>query len=402
MAGFFQQFLKGAGDGFFGSPYLRDYRHASNIFVRDAYGNSPKFKWLFHVYFDINKYAVSNNIGTSELLGGEAQLNQVFPVDFNPGLLVKSIELPKYTLGVQEMNQYNRKRYVNTKISYDPVRITFHDDNNNKIRHLWQTYYGYYFNDINQPETGGSKYSRDGDDKSSAMLNEKNTYDPNYENQNWGYSAEITRANQFNGAPYNYKIPFFKSIKIYGFNQHNFALYVLMNPIINSFTHDTYNYYQTRETMENTMTINYESVKYYDGALNGQSPDSIVRGFGEDNVYDKTLSPIARPGSNRTILGQGGLADAGVGILENLSKGNILGAVQIAGRTGRTFKNGQQIRQAARAEAISGVIGAVNSAARSPFNIPAAGSTTQRQTPAPVENRTTPPPVNVPGNTPTR
>lgn len=402
MAGFFQQFLKGAGDGFFGSPYLRDYKHASNIFVRDAYANSPKFKWLFHVYFDINKYAVSNNIGTSELLGGDAQLSQVFPVDFNPGLLVKSVELPKYTLGVQEMNQYNRKRYINTKITYDPVRIVFHDDNSNKIRHLWQTYYGYYFNDINQPEIGGSKYSRDGDDKSAAILNTKNIYDPDYENQNWGYAAEITRANQFSGV--KYKIPFFKSIKIYGFNQHNFALYVLMNPIINSFTHDSYNYYQTKDTMENTMTINYESVKYYEGALNGQSPDSIVRGFGEDNVYDKTLSPIARPGSNRTILGQGGLADAGVGILENLSKGNILGAVQIAGRTGRTFQNGTQVRQAAKAEAISGVIRAVNNAPRTPFNIPAAGATTQRQTPspAPIENRTTPPPIPTQDNNPTR
>lgn len=400
MAGFFQQFLKGAGDGFFGSPYLRDYTHASNIFVRDAYGNSPKFKWLFHVYFDINKYAISNDIGST--VSPDATLSQVFPPDFNPGLLVKSVELPKYTLNVQELNQYNRKRYAYTKISYDPVRITFHDDNNNNIRHLWQTYYGYYFNDINQPQNGGSKYSRDGDDKSSGMLNVKDIYDPNYTNQNWGYAAEITRNNQFNGAPYNYKIPFFKSIKIYGFNQHNFALYVLMNPIINSFTHDTYNYYQTRDTMENQMTINYESVKYYEGALNGQNPDTIVRGFGEDNVYDKTLSPIARPGSNRTILGQGGLADAGVGILENLSKGNILGAVQIAGRTGRTFQNGTQVRQAARAEAISGVIRAVNNAPRSSFNIPAAGSTTQTSTPAPIENRTTPSPVSVPGNTPTR
>lgn len=400
MAGFFQQFLKGAGDGFFGSPYLRDYTHASNIFVRDAYGNSPKFKWLFHVYFDINKYAISNDIGST--VSPDATLSQVFPPDFNPGLLVKSVELPKYTLNVQELNQYNRKRYAYTKISYDPVRITFHDDNNNSIRHLWQTYYGYYFNDINQPQNGGSKYSRDGDDKSSSMLNVKDIYDPNYTNQNWGYAAEITRNNQFNGAPYNYKIPFFKSIKIYGFNQHNFALYVLMNPIINSFTHDTYNYYQTRDTMENQMTINYESVKYYEGSLNGQNPDTIVRGFGEDNVYDKTLSPIARPGSNRTILGQGGLADAGVGILENLSKGNVLGAVQIAGRTARTFQNGTQIRQAARAEAISGVIRAVNNAPRSPFNIPAAGSTTQTSTPAPIENRTTPPPVSVPGNNPTR
>jgi hypothetical protein len=398
MSGFFQQFLKGAGDGFFGSPYLRDYRHASNIFVRDAFGNAPKFKWLFHVYFDINKYAVSNNIGAEF---GEQQLTSVFPVDFNPGILVKSIDLPKYTLGIQELNQYNRKRFVYTKISYDPVRIVFHDDNNNQIRHLWQSYYGYYFNDPSQPYNQGSRYSRDDDIKATSELNIKNTYDPSYQNKDWGYSAEMTRANTSLGSVANYKIPFFKSIKIYGFNQHNFALYVLINPIINSFSHDGYSYSENN-TMENSMSINYESVKYYDGALNGQDPGSIVHGFGEDNVYDRTLSPIARPGSNRTILGQGGLADAGVGVLENLQRGNIAGAVQIAGRTARTFRNSNDVVRAARSEAISGVIGAASNpaTARSIFNFPAAGATTgvgsqqvnatnaNRTTPAPIERRT--------------
>jgi hypothetical protein len=400
MAGFFQQFLKGAGDGFFGSPYLRDYRHASNIFVRDAFGNAPKFKWLFHVYFDINKSIISNNVAAAEAPGEDIQ-STVFPADFNPGLLVKSIDLPKYNLGVQELNQYNRKRYVHTKITYDPVRITFHDDNNNQIRHMWQSYYGYYFNDPTQPMNGGTRYSRTADYKSTSELNIKNTYSPTYQNKTWGYAAEITRANQLNrspnGTPLNYKIPFFKSIKIYGFNQHNFALYVLINPIINSFTHDGYSYYDNG-IMENSMTINYESVKYYEGALNGENPSSIVQGFGEDNVYDRTLSPIARPGSNRTILGQGGLADAGIGILENIQQGNIAGAVQIAGRTARTFRNGNDVARAARSEVIAGAIGAVS---RSQFNIPGAGTTTtgvgsqqanatnaRRTTPAPIERRT--------------
>ena len=142
MAGFFQPFLRGALDGFADSPYLRDFQQGSKIFTTNNYGNAPKFKWLFHVYFDINKYLIAST-----------NIEKIFPSTTNYGILVKSIDLPKYTLAVQEMNQYNRKRYVQTKISYDPIRVVFHDDNANQIRQLWFNYFSYYYNDPNQPNS---------------------------------------------------------------------------------------------------------------------------------------------------------------------------------------------------------------------------------------------------------
>lgn len=397
MSGFFQQFLQGAGDGFLGTPYLRDFTHASNIFVTNAYGNSPKYKWLFHVYFEINKPQVAN--AWDEM--SQQQIGRIFPSTSNPGLLVKSIDLPKYSVGLQEMNQYNRKRYVQTKINYDPVRITFHDDNDNQIRQLWHTYYSYYYNDPSQPwASSGTRYDRYADTRSSAALNLPNTYDPRPLNTDWGYSAEFSRGNSSISNGYTFKTPFFKSIKIYGFNQHNFALYVLHNPIIESFQHDNYNYYDTRGIMENSMQIRYESVKYYDGAINGRDPGAIVMGFGEENVYDRTLSPISRPGSNTTILGQGGLVDAGVGVLENLSRGDAVGVIGAAGilaRTNRTLRNSNQIKQGARAEVVSGVTSAINTNTR--FNFPARNANTgpgaQNSTSsASIYNRTTPPAVS--------
>ena len=45
-----------AGD-FFGSQILRDYTHASKIFKPNSYANTPKFKFLFHTFFDINPQA---------------------------------------------------------------------------------------------------------------------------------------------------------------------------------------------------------------------------------------------------------------------------------------------------------------------------------------------------------
>lgn len=367
MAGFFQQFLKGTVNGFLGSPNLKDYRHASKTFVASNYQNAPKFKWLFHVYFDINKYLIANN---PEL---------AFPSTSNYGLLVKSIDLPKFNLNLTEMNQYNRKRYIQTKINYDPIRITFHDDNASQLRKLWYAYYNYYYYDPSNPNMQNTASAQNNDPLYAATeLNKKNVYQPVLpENQkNWGYNESSAGVSADEWTTDKTKFPFFKTIQIYGFNQHNFAMYQLINPMIDSFTHDNYSYSETTGTMENSMTIRYETVKYYEGALNGANPGVTVPQFADPGVYDTELSPINRVGTNRSIMGKGGLVDSVNGILGDLSSGNILGAVQTAGRVSRTFKNSQQILQAAKTELVAGAISAVTKpqTSRSQFNFPTLGS----------------------------
>jgi hypothetical protein len=69
MSGFFQNLLKDAAGTFFGSDFLRDYTHASKTFRTNGYQYSPKFKFLFHVYFDINPEAYSQNVSTGANFG---------------------------------------------------------------------------------------------------------------------------------------------------------------------------------------------------------------------------------------------------------------------------------------------------------------------------------------------
>jgi hypothetical protein len=336
MAGFFQEVIKGAGEGFFGNPMLRDAQHASKTFRTNGYGNAPKLKFLFHVYFEINDSMISSNAGA-------------FPEKSLPGLLVKNITLPKYTMTLAEMNQYNRPKYVQTKIKYDPVQIAFHDDNLGAVKKIWHNYFSYYYNDSSTAS------------KNPTSIATSNTYDASISNQNWGYQGEPPTSSLAAsvGKP---KPSFFKSIKIYGFNQHSFSLYTLVNPVIERFEHDTYDYSQATGIMENRMTVRYETVTYSEGALNGESPDSVVQGFGKQEYYDRTLSPISRPGSNRTIMGPGGLYDAGQGILADLDKQppDLLGAIQKAGTAYKTFKS-QDLKAMAKAE----LLGAAKQAAAS-------------------------------------
>lgn len=347
MSGFFQNLLKDTAGSFFGSDFLRDYTHASKTFRPNAYENAPKFKFLFHVYFQLNP-----TLGTI-----------VAPTNINYGLLVKTVKLPGFNLEVSPLNQYNRKRLIQTKIKYDPVTITFHDDNGNLIRRMWKGYYNYYYADGTKPQvvfngargsattpqlTGGGGFAGETD----ATYNSRTQYQPSITgNESWGYQGSTSD-------PTGQKIPFFKNITVFGFNQHNFVAYTLINPLITAFSHDTYDYAQGNGTMEHQMTLDYETVVYNEGAIDGKDPSNIVTGFGDEANYDRTLSPIARPGANSNILGQGGLVDGVGGAIDALSNGNILGAIQAAGTTYNTFKN-TNILKIAKSEVVNGIINSV-------------------------------------------
>jgi len=357
MSGFIENLLTDTGKAFFGNEYLRDFQHASKVFRTNNYAYSPKFKFLFHVYFDVNQ-SIKNSL-----------LN--WPDDGNFGLAVKTVQLPKYTFDLTTLNQYNRKRVVQTKIRYDPISISFHDDTANYIRKLWFAYYSYYYKDPTQIGNVPTTASYGSTTQQQFDLNARNLYNGDITGDaDWGYIGE----SQSNAGS---KIPFFNSIKIYGFNQHNFAMYQIINPMIESFSHDTYNYAEGNGTMENTMTLNYETVKYYEGAIDGKTPNLRVPGFGEDAHYDTTLSPIARPGSNATILGQGGLVSAVGGVMQDLSDGNIFGAIQKSGAALQTFKNPQNILNIAKGEVLNAAAGALQNTPNrnNIFQFPTADST---------------------------
>ena len=364
MAGFFENLLTDAAGTFFGSDFIRDYTHASKTFRPNAYQNAPKFKYLFHVYFEVNPNVYSTQ-------------------NWNYGLLVKSVRLPSFSVDVTTMNQYNRKRLIQSKLKYDPIDITFHDDNGNTIRNLWKAYYNYYYADGRKPQVvfggargstpqtqlnGGGGFSTATD----ATYNSRNQYKPSITgNDDWGYIGESSD-------PTGSKTPFFKNITVFGFNQHNFSAYTLINPLITKFSHDTYDYAQNTGVMEHKMSLDYETVVYNEGAIDGKSPSNIVTGFGLESNYDRTLSPIARPGSNANILGQGGLVDGVGGTLQDISEGNFLGALQKAGTTYNTFKN-TKVLDIAKAEAVGAITNAVQQTPnRNTFsNIPIFGSTPQ-------------------------
>lgn len=397
MSGFFQNllgenFLGNTAKGFFGNDYLRDFQHASKTFRSNGYAYSPKFKFLFHVYFEINKDLIGTGVN--------------IPQDSVIGLAVKTVQLPSFSIATTNMNQYNRKRIVQTKINYDDVNITFHDDNANLIRKLWYSYYTYYYKDaakiISEPASP-VKSTNPPPDKEYATAskpfdyNRRNIYDPStFGDEDWGYVGE-TAQDQVTPLQLSIggsKAPFFKSIKIFGFNQHNFSMCQLINPTVTAFKQDTYDFSQGNGTMENTMTLTYETVKFADGAIDGKTvlsgQGSAVAGdFGKVG-YDTTISPISRPGANSSILGQGGLVDSAGGIISDLTNGNFLGAISTAGRSYNTFKNGG-LKNAVSGD-LKGIVGTAISTAgtrNNPFGFPSLQTSVNNQISKVVGNKST-------------
>jgi hypothetical protein len=375
---FGQDFLK----GFFGADALKDYAHASKTFLTNGYELAPRNKFLFHVYFNINTQLPI--------------LNSVFnPTDIaSMGLMVKNIQLPNYTFQVDTLNQYNRKRLVQSKIEYNPVTVELHDDGGDLIRNMWYNYFSYYYKDPNQKYQNVS--NQNGligalmGTPAGFSYSARDIYDNNRQVNDWGYVGEsYSDGNNFSAynASNTGKPSFFTDIRIYGMDQHKFAEYVLINPMITEWQHDTYDYSAGNGTMSHRMTIKYETVKYFTGAIGASRPDTNVVGFADPAYYDTVPSALARPGSTATVLGKGGLLDAGVGIIQDLQSGGVaglIGAVQKAGTAYYTFKDknirstvNEEINQGARNAirgSLPGVIrGAIGSTTPGPTGQPQRG-----------------------------
>jgi len=362
---FGQDFLQ----GFFTPDGLKDYAHAAKTFRTNGYELSPRTKFLFHVFFNIN----TGQIPSLQNVFGNGDVASV-------GLMVKTAQLPTYTVSIDTMNQYNRKRLVQSKIQYNPVQIVFNDDQGDLIRNMWYNYFSYYYKDPSQkyqgnPTTNGTIGALQ-TLQNGFGYNTRDTYSGDRQVNDWGYIGESyndgTRnigAGKDGGKP-----PFFRDITIYGLSQKKYASYTLINPLIKDWQHDTYDYSQGNGIMTNTMTIEYETVKYGQGVVGGATPSNTVVGFGDPAHYDTVKSALARPGATATVFGQGGLIDAIEGTFDDLAllasgKGgvqNVLGAIQQAGTANQTFKNrslrsivNQDAKQASRDILRSSLPGAV-------------------------------------------
>lgn len=297
--------------------FLRDYQHASKIFVGQDFELVPKSGYLFHVFFDININLSSSFMKTSQTLT-------------DLGLMVKNTDLPRYNIENKLYNAYNRPNLIQTKIKYDNLTINFHDDSMNTVRNFWYDYFNYYYRDTDKSEQG--------------------YYLPYKYNADPLGSFGFTRRSE---SLENY----LRAIRIYSLSRNSYSMYVLINPIIVNFKHGEHDYFNTASSnMTNSMTVAYENVLYSEGEVS----DNDISGYATLGRYDTRPSPLNRLGVRKSIFGRRGLVDTAGSIIKDITNGNFISAIFKTATARQTFK-GVNLGKAAVNEAKQLItIGATN------------------------------------------
>jgi hypothetical protein len=304
-------FLKGFQDGL---PGMKDYRHASRLYLDDHHKLAPKQKFMFHVVFQTDETLSVDKFNSHE----KYELN----------MMVKSCDLPSYNMNYEEKTQYNKKMYAATRIAYEPVNITFHDDHADTVNAFWKKYYEYNVAD---------SVSMNSD------LAINNTKDDLYD------AMEDRSTNKFGlDTPAERKRPFLKGIEIFVLHKKRFTSMTLVNPVIGSFAHDNLDAADGTGTLANTMQVLYETVIYKAGVISKGTIPSFATIH-----YDNEPSPLSVLGGGTTsIFGPGGVVDGVGSVMRNVRSGNILGAILGASNT---YNNAKKIKKSGVKEELKGI-----------------------------------------------
>ncbi len=205
-----------------GKPlFLGDSDIASHVFGFGGNGllNVPKSKFMFYV-----KFYRPNGEGGQEWQRGL-------------GFSLKSVDRPKINFDTRVLNQYNRKRIVQTTTNFDAVNFRFLETSNDIVRAMFEEYYNYYYGDPFSHSSYGSVYDV--------------TMEENEAQGNWGMKLPEETASDLYGH-------FFSHISIYQIFNNVVYQIDLINPKISSYDPDELDYSNGSSPCEISMSIVFE------------------------------------------------------------------------------------------------------------------------------------------------
>ncbi len=65
------------------------------------------------------------------------------------GILAHTVNRPGISFELQTLNQYNKKRLVQSKQEFEPLEVKFHDTVDQRAYHMFEDYYRYYYGEPN-------------------------------------------------------------------------------------------------------------------------------------------------------------------------------------------------------------------------------------------------------------
>lgn len=245
------------GENPFDSRLFRDSRHAVNRFSRPSefggtdlpYAGQPKPKFLFGVRF-VSQFG--------------QPVGQYSDRNGNISFMVKFVDKPTITFQSEYMNQYNKKRLVQTKHDYNPLTLRFYDAVDDRLLRFIRDYMRYYYGDYDNLSVGSWRYDQLSD----------NFY---HGASNWGFKG-VSMPGQPNSAN------FMSHIELYQFYGSKFTRFIYVNPLIDSIDFDNSDVEQSSMSTEVTMSCKYEGLIFDD--INEPITSDIVEMFKLEEYAD--------------------------------------------------------------------------------------------------------------------
>lgn len=224
-------------DDFYEEPYFKSPTNAVKSFGFDepAWGSKgaagktlapPRPKFLFMVRF-------VRGVGE----GGPSWANGV-------PIAVKKMDRPTIIPQITTMNQYNKKRLVQTGVKYETVNIDFHDTADSMVNYLWYEYANHYYGDYRRTNDFDWGYDQTGEFRNTGGM---------------GFGATIPTAGSPDAPGSLEAGNFFKKIECYQFFGAHYVQYDLINPKITRFDPDDFDY-EANNSHSIRMSIDYEAV----------------------------------------------------------------------------------------------------------------------------------------------
>lgn len=232
--------------------------HGHNVGYGQKYDKAPRFKNQFFVHFQFAPQ-VSFNTGN----------------DFVKGVSYRviSFDAPKFDIETETLNQYNKRRIIPTKINFNPVNISFHDDKTATVQSFWTFIYQYYFKD-------GAYGKGDGGQKTPVSY----TVDTSTK-----INEEVDRGLVKTALPYDYfgynlhnketQPNLFKFISLYLVANQKYTRIDLVNPYLSNFAHDTFSQEEHSTHAQLTTTWTPETVVYVEDNKAIETGDEKLKSF---------------------------------------------------------------------------------------------------------------------------
>lgn len=233
------------------SPPRQFLNAAQNVFSSSGEaGNAgytlPKLPYSFIVEFILSESA--KNFIKNHLQDTHSRFDI-----FNVSCFVRHTDLPTAQFNIEELNQYNKRRYQTGKITYKPVSMGFYDTVDSAALLLYDAYRKYYYGDFynktaisfrNDVLSSPVEFERVGDNWGRSVLNVGN-YDGQY---------------------------FFKQINIYEIDNETYTAHNMFNVYVEDFNVEEKSMDSDGEASTIQLSLRFEGM----GNLNPQGYPSIA------------------------------------------------------------------------------------------------------------------------------